>query len=223
MITVGKPGKINQGKVIHMKNFDTIIDDVRVNAKAAATVVSKQAAKIYDASKHRISAEAIKRSIGRKLIELGKLTYKATTQEGDYSEQIAKIVEEITELKQNLAIVNEHIASIKNQKICPECDNKVTKESAFCNVCGYKFEEMPAEDPVEAPVEETKEEAPAQEEAPVAHPDDIVVAAQAAVEEISQDAEEAVKAADEAVAAEAAEVADAVEEAVKGSAEEAAE
>ena len=217
MITVGKPGKINQGKVIHMKNFDTIIDDVRVNAKAAATVVSKQAAKIYDASKHRISAEAIKRSIGRKLIELGKLTYKATTQEGDYSEQIAKIVEEITELKQNLAIVNEHIASIKNQKICPECDNKVTKESAFCNVCGYKFEEMPAEDPVEAPVEETKEEAP------VAHPDDIVVAAQAAVEEISQDAEEAVKAADEAVAAEAAEVADAVEEAVKGAAEEAAE
>ena len=187
-----------------MKNFDTIIDDVRVNAKAAATAVSQQAAKFYDASKHRISAEAIKRAIGRKLIELGKLTYKATTQEADLSAEIAKVVEEITELKQNLAIVNEHIASIQNRKICPACDNKVTKESLFCNICGYKFEEVPVEDPaVEEPAAEVKEEA-APEAAPAADPDEIVVAAKAAVEEISQDAHEAVKAADEAAAAEKA-------------------
>ena len=57
-----------------MKNFDTIIDDVKLNAKAAAAVVSKKATMFYDASKHRISAETIKRSIGKKLIELGKLT-----------------------------------------------------------------------------------------------------------------------------------------------------
>ncbi len=163
-----------------MKNFDTIIDDVKVNAKNAATVLSQKAAMIYDASKHRISAETIKRNIGKKLIELGKLTYKATTQNIDLSEDIAKVVEEISELKQELSIIVAQLAAIKNQKICPECENKVTKESSFCNICGHKFVDEP-----EA-IEEAAEE---KADAPAEKPDDIVVAAKEAVEEISEDAE----------------------------------
>lgn len=179
-----------------MKNVNTIFDDVVENAKAAASAVSKQAAKIYDASKHRISAETIKRAIGKKLIELGKLTYKATTQNEDLAEDIAKVVQEITELKQNLAIVKEHIASIKNQKICPECENRVTKISSFCNICGYRFEDEPeveeAPEVVEAePVEEVKEKT-----------DEIVAAAEEAVEEIAVDAKESVEKADAEEAAE---------------------
>lgn len=175
-----------------MKNFDTIIDDVKVNAKAAASAVSKKAAQIYDASKHRISAETIKRSIGKKLIELGKLTYKATTQDVDLAEEIAQVVQEITELKQDLAIVVAHIASIKNQKICPECENKVPNVSSFCNICGHKFEEPAEIETVETAVEEAEpEKAPVEEKK-----DEIVAAAQEAVEEISQDAEEAVAKAD---------------------------
>ena len=85
-----------------MKNFDTLFGDVRENAMAAASAVSKQAVKFYDASKHRISAEGIKRSIVKKLIVLGKLTYKATTQDVDLSGDIAKTVEEITELFKKL-------------------------------------------------------------------------------------------------------------------------
>lgn len=192
-----------------MKNFDSFLDEVRENAKAAAAAVTQTAAMIYDASKHKISAETIKRAIGKKLIELGKVTYKSTTQDLDLAEDIAKIVEEITELKQNLAIVNAHIASIKNQKICPDCENHVTKESQFCNVCGHKFE--PEQEPAQTAeaAEETAEAADApeavqeaQEEAAAPQADDIVVAAKEAVEEISEDAEEAVKAADEAAQAE---------------------
>ena len=167
-----------------MKNFDTIIDDVKVNAKNAATVLSQKAAMIYDASKHRISAETIKRNIGKKLIELGKLTYKATTQNIDLSEDIAKVVEEISELKQELSLVVAQLAAIRNQKICPECENKVTKESSFCNICGHKFEDEP--EAIEEAVEEAAEE---KADAPAEKPDDIVVAAKEAVEEISEDAE----------------------------------
>lgn len=174
-----------------MKNFDNIIGDVKENAIAAATVVSQKAAQIYDASKHRISAETIKRAIGKKLIELGKLTYKATTQDVDLAEDIAKVVEEITELKQNLAIINEHIADLKNQKICPECENKVTKQSAFCNVCGHKFEE-PVEEAAEEPAEEVAEEVTAEaaeENIVIAEKaDDIAEAAEEAVEELTEEA-----------------------------------
>ena len=201
-----------------MKNFDTILGDVKDNAMAAASVVSQQAARIYGASKQRFSAETIKRAIGEKLIELGKLTYQATTQDVDLSEDIARTVEEITELKQNLAIVNEHLASIKNQKICPECENTVPKESLFCNLCGYKFELEPEEEVEEEAVEAADAEAAAEvPDAPAA--DDIVAVAQEAVEEIAEDAQdavaEAVGTAEDAVDAAADAAADALDSAAK--------
>lgn len=210
-----------------MKNFDTLFDDVRENAMAAAAAVSKQAAKLYDASKHRITAEGIKRNIAKKLIELGKLTYKATTQNIDLSEDIAKAVEEITELKQSLALVKAHIASIKNQKICPDCGNTVPQYSVFCNVCGHKFE---MEEPVveeEAPAEEvTVEEAAAEpaeatEAAPEAVEEDITIAVaeEAPAEEApAEEANEIVTAAEEAVA----EIAEADEEETLAEVEKAA-
>ena len=182
-----------------MKNFDTIIDDVKVNAKNAATVLSQKAAMIYDASKHRISAETIKRNIGKKLIELGKLTYKATTQNIDLSGDIAKVVEEISELKQELSIVVAQLAAIRNQKICPECENKVTKESSFCNICGHKFE---TEEPVAA------EQTPAEEAVAVTENEVVTVAEEAAAVTAEADEEETPAEAEKAANAEADEAAE---------------
>ena len=39
-----------------MGKFDGILDDVIVNAKAAASVVSKKASDVYDSSKQKIAA-----------------------------------------------------------------------------------------------------------------------------------------------------------------------
>ena len=76
--------------------------------------------------------------------------------------------------------------------ICPECENKVPNVSSFCNICGHKFEEPAEIETVETAVEEAEpEKAPVEEKK-----DEIVAAAQEAVEEISQDAEEAVAKAD---------------------------
>lgn len=192
-----------------MKNFDSIFDDVVVNVKAAASVVSKKASTVYDASKHKISAESLKRAINKKLIELGKLTYKATVEHVDLAEEIAKTVEEIRELKENLDIVTAHIASIRNQKICPDCGAKVPKASLFCNICGAKFE---------VPVNEVTEE-PAQEE-------------QSPIDELTEDDIEDITVAvqnsetvDEMIAEEAEKVCEAAEkkEEVGNEAEESAE
>ena len=179
-----------------MKNFDTLFGDVRENAMAAASAVSKQAVKFYDASKHRISAEGIKRSIVKKLIVLGKLTYKATTQDVDLSGDIAKTVEEITELKQSLALVNAHI---KNQKICPACENAVPQYSVFCNICGHKFE---TEEPVAA------EESPAEEAVAVTENEVVTVAEEAAAVTAEADEEETPAEAEKAADAEADEAAE---------------
>ena len=52
-----------------MGKFDGILDDVIVNAKAAASVVSKKASDVYDSSKQKIAAAEIRAEINAKLNE----------------------------------------------------------------------------------------------------------------------------------------------------------
>ena len=52
-----------------MGKFDGILDDVIVNAKAAASVVSKKASDVYDNSKQKIVAAEIRAEINTKLKE----------------------------------------------------------------------------------------------------------------------------------------------------------
>ena len=50
-----------------MGKFDEIFDDVVVNAKAAAAVVSKKASTVYDTSKHKITAAEIRGEINKSI------------------------------------------------------------------------------------------------------------------------------------------------------------
>lgn len=142
-----------------MGKFDDILDDVVVNAKTAASAVSKKAAFVYDASKHKITAAEMRGEINKKLKELGKYTYKARVYNMDMDEQINDVIAEIKELKENLDIINAHLDEITNQKKCPQCEAKIPKNSVYCNICGTKLEE--AEEEVSA--DDTADEAPAEE------------------------------------------------------------
>ena len=144
-----------------MGKFDEILDDVVVNAKTAASAVSKKAAFVYDASKHKITAAEMRGEINKKLKELGKYTYKARVYNMDMDEQINDVIAEIKELKENLDIINAHLDEITNQKKCPQCEAKIPKNSVYCNICGTKLEE--AEE--DAGADDTADEAPAEEAA----------------------------------------------------------
>ena len=144
-----------------MGKFDGILDDVVVNAKAAASVVSKKATFVYDSSKQKLAAAELRGEINKKLKELGALTYKSQTSSVDCNADITRIVNEITELKENLDTINQNLASAKNQKKCPQCEANVPKNSLFCNICGAKLEDEVLVDEEENENETT--ESPAQE------------------------------------------------------------
>ena len=137
-----------------MGKFDEIFDDVVVNAKAAAAVVSKKASTVYDTSKHKITAAEIRGEINKKLRDIGKYTYKKEVFGVDTSAEIAQLVADVKELKDNLDIINAHIDSVKNQKKCPQCEAKIPRNSIYCNICGAKLED-------DEPVTAEKAEAPA--------------------------------------------------------------
>lgn len=125
-----------------MGKFDEIFDDVVVNAKAAASAVSKKASGVYDASKQKITAAELRSTIAKKLRELGAVIYKTKTgviEEDD--EVVTQLVNEIKELKDNLDTITENLASKNNRKKCASCGSTVPKNSLFCNICGAKLSE----------------------------------------------------------------------------------
>lgn len=123
-----------------MGKFDGILDDVIVNAKAAASVVSKKASDVYDSSKQKIAAAEIRAEINSKLKELGALTYKSVVHGIDISEKIKEKADEITELKENLVLINESISASGRIAYCPKCGCEVPDNSKFCNSCGAKLD-----------------------------------------------------------------------------------
>ena len=147
-----------------MGNFDEIFDDVVVNAKTAVAAVSKKAALVYDASRHKFTAAEIRGEINKKLKELGKFTYKERVHGVDMTADIEAAIAEIKELKENLQIINNHLDDIMEQKKCPQCEAKVPKNSLFCNICGAKIDEdkvdeaAQEDDTIAAVAEESAEE-----------------------------------------------------------------
>ena len=155
-----------------MGKFDSFFDDAVVNAKAAASAVSKKAVTFYDASKHKISAAEIRGEINKKLKELGKVTYKSEVHGTDLFAEKEQLIAEIKELIENLNSINGHIAAIKSQRKCPQCEARVPKNSIYCNICGTKLEDASAEQAVmacanaeEAAEAAVEQEAPAEEAA----------------------------------------------------------
>lgn len=182
-----------------MGKFDSFFDDAVVNAKAAASAVSKKAVTFYDASKHKISAAEIRGEINKKLKELGKVTYKSEVHGTDLFAEKEQLIAEIKELIENLNIINGHIAAIKSQRKCPQCEARVPKNSIYCNICGTKLEDASAEQAVMACANaEEAAEAAVEQEAPAEE------AAATEAEVISETVEEAIEEKVEPVVEEAA-------------------
>lgn len=165
-----------------MGKFDDFFDDVVVNAKTAAEAVSKKAAQVYDASRHKFTAAEIRGDINNKLKDLGKFTYKERVHGVDMSAEINAAIAEIKELKENLEIINNHLDDLMEQKKCPQCEAKVPKNSLFCNICGAKIDE----DKVEEAVQEDETIAAAAEEAA----EEVVDSAGEAVAAVEENSEE---------------------------------
>ncbi len=117
-----------------------MFDDVVVNAKAAANAFSKKAGNIYDISKLKFSASSIKGEISKKYTELGELIYAKENNKPVTDEAVKSKIQEITNLKADLAAVTELLAAAKNLMVCPVCSAVIANDSLFCNKCGTKIE-----------------------------------------------------------------------------------
>ncbi|MBR2279981.1 MAG: zinc ribbon domain-containing protein [Ruminococcus sp.] len=108
-----------------------IFDDVVVNAKSAASVVSKKAGEIFDLSKLRISLASLRGELSKQYQALGEAVYN-----NEPAEELDAIKEEIAALKQNVADIENVLANARNTVTCTACGEKLSKNAKFCSTCG---------------------------------------------------------------------------------------
>lgn len=108
-----------------------IFDDVVVNAKSAASVVSKKAGEIFDLSKLRISLASLRSDLAKQYQALGEAVYN-----NDPAEEIDAIKEEISVVKQNIEDIETVLFNAKNTVTCPACGEKLSKSAKYCSTCG---------------------------------------------------------------------------------------
>lgn len=97
---------------------------------------------MYDTSKHKITAAELRGEINKKLKDLGALTYKTQVHGTDLSAEVSTLVSEITELKDNLYIINNHIASAKNQKSARSATLTFQKTQIFATSAAQKSKKL---------------------------------------------------------------------------------
>lgn len=115
-----------------------IFDDVVVNAKTAASAVSKKAGELYDLSKLRITLASLRSEINKLYMTLGEAVYNESA-----PEEIEAIKIEISETKQNILEVEKILLASKNTVKCPRCGQKLNKNAAYCYVCGAEIPKEP--------------------------------------------------------------------------------
>lgn len=121
----------------------SLFDDIVINARSAANTVGKtvgkKAGQLKDYSKLKYSESGIKSEIAKKKQALGDYVYACTKIGEVNQEKMQAMVDEITELEENLQITQEMLVVAKNKIVCNECKAENEKESIFCCKCGQKL------------------------------------------------------------------------------------
>ena len=115
-----------------------IFDDVVVNAKTAASAVSKKAGELYDLSKLRITLASLRSDLEKQYQALGEAVYSEAP-----DEEVDVIKAEIAEVKQNILDVEKILSASRNYVKCPQCGQKLNKNASFCYTCGAAIPKEP--------------------------------------------------------------------------------
>lgn len=116
-----------------------IFDDVVVNAKSAASAVTKKAGELYDLSKLRITLASLRSDLNKHYQALGEAVYNEAAEE-----DVEAIKTEIAETKQSIVEVEKILAAARNTVKCPQCGQKLNKNAAYCFTCGAPIPKEPS-------------------------------------------------------------------------------
>jgi len=111
-------------------------DDIVASAKSVLGKAEKQTDKVVELSKLKYQSIQLKGEIKALYEKLGQLVYEMSGEETADQDAIAALVEEITEVKAALAVIEDKIIEKRDRRVCANCGAQNAKEAVFCMKCG---------------------------------------------------------------------------------------
>lgn len=116
--------------------FDNAIN----KTKEVFDVAAKKTDEVVTVEKQKFNMSSLKSKREKDYAELGKIYFDLVKDSTDLTDEVRNLVDAISEKTDEINRLNEDIQSIKNKRVCPECNANVDANSTFCNNCGKKLD-----------------------------------------------------------------------------------
>ena len=114
-----------------------IIDDIISKASAAGKFVYEKTEDAVDYVSLEYKAASVRSKLDTQYKALGKLTYEASKDGKDVSEQTLSITGQIDTLMQELTDITSNMSKFK--KVCSACQTSNSAKAEYCSKCGKKL------------------------------------------------------------------------------------
>jgi hypothetical protein len=105
----------------------------------AADYTLKEAGKLTDTAKTKISIASKEAAIEDELLKIGRYCYDEHADAAiNNSDVIQMACSEIDKLTGELKNLNDELAVLKKFKICNECGTKIDRDMSYCHKCGHQ-------------------------------------------------------------------------------------
>lgn len=138
--------------------FDKLKDGAskaKDNAEKIAKKVAQRTSNVINQTKLTFAVNEAQNKVKDAYSEIGKIMYKKHLDGLETDEIYSELLEKIDKLMDEISMLNDKIAELKNSLKCPECGAFNSVDSEYCSKCGAQLSsDDEAEEDVEIDIDE---------------------------------------------------------------------
>ncbi|MBE7043620.1 MAG: zinc-ribbon domain-containing protein [Ruminococcaceae bacterium] len=122
-----------------MSNLE-FLNVMKEKLSVAGEKVVKKSGQLVDSTKLHYQISTEEGELKKKYERIGKMVYQAKCGEGELSDEINTICDDIALSLEKIGELKQRLQVVKNKKNCPHCGEEIAQDTPYCAACGCKNE-----------------------------------------------------------------------------------